>query len=412
MENNRPIFESFNEFVKFVYEGALNEGAVIKDFTELKTALSSNGLTDKEATSALAAISETLQKGLTKDQMNALNMSAISGTLNAFQKKDKTEISNIYMSEDKVEYDNSIGGTVVDASGKRVNFLNLFAEVNRKNLMASSKAPSYDEKKKAFVRGDDSGDYLRGSGVLKQYVLVRATDKLDFKLYTTENPVKNPVTTGNRVIGGGEPAQWDPSEEKKSSTQSNTFVFYVPVDIKPQQGSPYTEKNIKIIEIPKSTTSYSLAPIVIQDDNTLFDVNKSILKESGKQAILAALGNVASANSITVTGGASQEGPQKRNEELCKERAQAVADFLKETTFKNAGVKISDKMDIQPKASTTDRKTWRRVTLSIDGEYKVPVSKETKELVYSAEEDVKNCDKIVIAQYTLEIQGSVMSTMS
>ena len=409
MENNRPVFESFNEFVKFVYEGALNEGVTVKDFAELKTALSSNGLTDKEATSALASIEETLQKGLTKEQFNALSMPAISNTLNVFQKKDKTEINGVYMAEDMIEYDNSIGGTVVDASGKRVNFLNLFAEVNKKNLLASAKAPAYDDKKKVFVRGEDSGDYLRGSGVLKQYVLVRATDRLDFKLYTAENPVKNPVTTGDRVIGGGQQVQWDPSEEKRSSVQSNTFVFYVPVDIKPQKGAPYTEKEIKIIEIPKSTTSYSLAPIVIQDDNTLFDVNKSILKESGKQAILAALGNVASANSITVTGGASQEGPQKRNEELCKERAQAVADFLKETAFKNAEVKISDKMDIQPKASTEDRKTWRRVTLSIDGEYKVPVSKQTKELVYSAEEDVKKCDKIVIAQYTLEIQGSVIA---
>jgi outer membrane protein OmpA-like peptidoglycan-associated protein len=336
-------------------------------------------------------------------------MPAISQTLNVFQKKDKTEISDIYMSEDKVEYNNSIGGTVMYAAGKRVNFMNLFAEVNKKNLIASAKAPSYNENKKAFVRGEDSGDYLRGSGVLKQYVLVRATDRLDFKLYTAESPVKNPVTTGDRIIGGNGQAQWDPSEEKKSSVQSNTFVFYVPVAIKPQQGAPYTEKEIKIFEIPKSSTSYNLAPIVIQDDNTLFDVNKSILKDTGKQAILAALGNVASANSITVTGGASQEGPQERNEELCKERAQAVVDFLKSTAFKNAEVKISDKMDIQPKESTEDRKTWRRVTLAIDGEYKVPVNKETKELVYKATEDEKKCDKIVIAQYTLEIQGSVIA---
>jgi len=124
----------------------------------------------------------------------------------------------------------------------------------------------------------------------------------------------------------------------------------------------------------------------------------------------AALSNVASANSITVTGGASQEGNKARNETLCKDRAKAVADYIKSTTsFKAADVKVSDKLDIQSKASTEDRKTWRRVTLNVDGEYLAPVDVETPELVYQATEGVNKADSIFIAQAIIQLNSTVIA---
>ena len=122
------------------------------------------------------------------------------------------------------------------------------------------------------------------------------------------------------------------------------------------------------------------------------------------------MGNVASANSITVTGGASQEGDRARNEVLCKERAKAVADYIKSTTsFSGTAVTVSDKLDIQPKESTEDRKTWRRVTLNVEGEYLAPVNKSTPELVYQATDGINKTDKIVIAQAIIQLNTAVIA---
>lgn len=399
---NKPVFESFDEFVQYVYEGKINEGLEIKDFAELKTALSSAGI-DKLGNKAIAAVEEIMKKGLSSDDFNReSNLIAISRTLSVLQKADKTEIIEIKTDEDKLEYVNMLGGNVLDSSGKRVPMQTLFAEVNRKNLSSGTKSPFYDSEKKGFMNLEKT-DYVKGSGALSQTILVDSKVKFDFKYNMASDMVKNPVAPSSYL---------DPIEGQRKGvkTTNSTFALYVPLDIKPQQGAEYNAKDISIYEIPKSTTSYKLAPIVIQDNNTLFDVNKSILKESGKQAIIAALSNVASAKKIVVTGGASQEGPKERNEELCKERAQAVVDFLKEKVFSKADeIVISDKMDIQPKESTEDRKTWRRVTLSIDGEYNVPVQKTETEIVYQADETTKKCDKLIFAQYLINIRGQVIA---
>jgi outer membrane protein OmpA-like peptidoglycan-associated protein len=151
-----------------------------------------------------------------------------------------------------------------------------------------------------------------------------------------------------------------------------------------------------------------LEPIVIQDDNVLFDLNKSVLKEEGKAAILNALSGVATAKSIEVTGGASKEGDRARNEVLCKERAQAVADFLKSGSFKNAQVTVSDVADIQPADSKDPLEIWRKVTLNIDGESLV-IKKETgQEKVLIASNLSKKMDKLTFREVRIEISGSIV----
>jgi outer membrane protein OmpA-like peptidoglycan-associated protein len=395
---NKPVFESFSEFLKF----AINEGLKVSDFTELKTALAAEGL-DSAGRKALGAIEDVINQGRGK---TVINLARISSCLSDMTRTDQTEITSVDFDVQTMEYKNLLGGAVLDGLGKRVGFAQYLAKLNLANLNAF-KDPYYDSGKKKFISNEkNNGDFLQGSGPANQYIIVDNQAKLDSKVWRYDDPVKNQVlTTPTGFVDTPE------ATDRKGSTSITTqYYFYYPVKIVPQGGVEYTSRDVVQFVRNKTTTAETLKPIVIQDDNTLFDVNKSILKEEGKAAILAALGNVASANSITVTGGASQEGDKARNEALCKERAKAVADYIKSTTsFSGTDVKVSDKLDIQPKESTEDRKTWRKVTLNVEGEYLAPVDKTTPELVYIASEDSNKADKIVIAQAVIQLNSSVIA---
>lgn len=397
---NKPVFESFSEFLKF----AINEGLKLSDFTELKTTLAAQGL-DARGRKALGAIENVINQGAKDKQLLTAGLSRISSCISDMTRKDATEITSIDFDLQEMQYSNLLGGAILDGAGKRVGFTQYLAALNLKNLGAF-KDPYYDAGKKKFISNErNNGDFLQGSGPLNQYIIVDNKAKLDAKVWRNDSPVKNPVLTSSS--GFNDPI---PTTRKGSTDISTQYYFYYPVKIVPQGGVQYTSREVIQFVRNKTTTAETLKPIVIQDDNTLFDVNKSMLKEEGKAAIMAALGNVASANTITVTGGASQEGDQKRNETLCRERAQAVADYIKSTTsFKAADVKVSDKLDIQPKESTDDRKTWRRVTLNVEGEYLAPVDKTTPELIYDASEDSNNADKIIIAQAIIQLNSSVIA---
>jgi outer membrane protein OmpA-like peptidoglycan-associated protein len=395
---NKPVFESFSEFLKF----AINEGLKVSDFTELKTALAAEGL-DAKGRKALGAIEEVINQGKGDKQIDLARMNVC---LSKMTRTDVTEITGIDFDLQEMEYANLLGGSVLDGAGKRIGFAQYLAKLNLANLFAV-KHPYYDDGKKKFTSGEkNDGDVIQGSGPVNQYIIVDNQAKLDAKVWRYDNPVKNQVLkTPSGFLGAPQPV-----DRKGSDSISVQYYFYYPVKIIPQGGVEYESREVIQFVRPKTTTAETLKPIVIQDDNTLFDVNKSVLKEEGKAAILAALGNVASANSITVTGGASQEGDKARNEALCRERAQAVADYIKSApSFKAADVKVSDKLDIQPKASTEDRKTWRRVTLNVEGEYLAPVDKTTPELVYMASEDSNKADKIVIAQAVIQLNSSVIA---
>ena len=400
---NKPVFESFDQFVQFVYDAALNEGLKVGDFTELKTALAAEGL-DARGRKALGAIEEVINQGRGDE---TIKLERLNVCLSNMTRTDVTEITSIDFDLQEFEYKNLLGGSVLDGAGKRIGFAQYLAKLNLANLFAI-KSPYFDGKKKKFTAGgaDDSEGFLMGSGPVNQYIIVDNQAKLDAKVWRYNNPVKSQLLNAPKGFID------NPETVTKKGSDSITlqYYFYYPVKIVPQGGVEYESKEVVQFVREKTTTAETLKPIVIQDDNTLFDVNKSVLKEEGKAAILAALGNVASANSITVTGGASQEGDKARNEALCKERAQAVADYIKSTTaFKSADVKVSDKLDIQPKESTEDRKTWRRVTLNVEGEYLAPVDKTTPELVYMASEDSNKADKIIIAQAIIQLNSSVIA---
>ena len=94
---NRPVFESFDEFIKFVYEAALNEGLAIKNFDELQRSLGTYGLSS-EGKTALAAIEEVTIKGnwraLSNESAEAV-LQNMAQCIKNMTLKDKTKISSI-----------------------------------------------------------------------------------------------------------------------------------------------------------------------------------------------------------------------------------------------------------------------------------------------------------------------------
>jgi outer membrane protein OmpA-like peptidoglycan-associated protein len=401
---NKFVFEKFEHFVQFLEENVINEAQSFSSLTELQTFLGSNGM-DKEGKQALSSIEELAKKsailagGFKKEDFTALAL-----TLNRLSIPDVTEISDVTVKNSDLEYGNVLGGTVLTERGERVNIADLFTKVNKSNLDSGYKTPIVNKDKKRFESNKDGDkEFYQGSGALRQYVLLDIPGKLDFKKWTGSDPVKGDVA------GSWSKSEVEPASKKLiDSSYQSTFFLYYPTGILPGKGESFESTELIETVRPVSTTSTKLEPIVIQDDNVLFDLNKSVLKEEGKAAILNALSDVATAKSIEVTGGASKEGDRARNEVLCKERAQAVADFLKSGSFKNAQVTVSDVADIQPADSKDPLEIWRKVTLNIDGESLVTKKETGQEKVLIASNLSKKMDKLTFREVRIEISGSIV----
>ena len=395
---SKPVFEKFEDFLDFLNANVINEEQSFGSLAELQTFLGSNGM-EAKGKIALSGVEEVAKKSslgaFTKDNFNALAL-----TLNRLSIPDVTEITSISVTHDDLVYKNVLGGTVVTDKGDRVNIADLFTKVNKENLNAMNKAPLVNKDKKEWgVNKDADKEFLQGSGALRQYALVDAAGKLDFKKYTGADPVKS---------NAGKYSLETPMSKKldRGNTYSSEFILYYPTAIVPAAGETYNSTELVETVRPVSKTSTKLAPIVIQDDNVLFELNKSVLKEEGKAAILNALSGVATAKSIEITGGASKEGDVKRNEVLCKERAQAVADFLKEGAFKNAEIKVSDVADIQPADSKDPLEIWRKVTLNIDGQSLITSKETEQQKVVSAANLTKKMDMLKFRQVSIVIDGA------
>lgn len=391
------VFESFQEFLDFAE--TLNESVKFSSIKELQTYLSSNGM-DKEGLDALSN-AEELGKKSTETFGDSDGLAYLNTTLSRLNKPDVTELYDISVDVDTVDYSNMIAGSVltntrlglVKTDDNRTGLADLLTAVNARNLR--SKSVAMDSDKKKFEAADKS-KVIKDTGAEDNWCLVANKGSLDFVQYKENKPVNNWAAKPlDQYI--------KPIEGKKSDEWSGSFILYYPVKIQPNKGAPYTATDIVQIERPVANIVKTLKPIVIQNDDVLFDVDKSVLKEEGKAAILSALSNVAAAKTIKVTGGASIEGTRERNETLCKERAQAVADFLKAGAFKNAEVTVSDKADIQESGEIDPAR--RRVILDITGDQLVSSTETGTETVFKAKDTSGKADLVTIKQVTINMRS-------
>lgn len=253
----------------------------------------------------------------------------------------------------------------------------------------------------------DSTALIDNSGILRQLIMTASDTTIVFEKSTVKTgPIKGvidiPAADYQTCLTAGKNAAKKDAKFQPEATFD--LVLYILKEINPNAGTKMPYESLKIEKIPV-TTGGDTSPLDIQDDGVLFDVAKSILKEDGKKYISNTIANqFSSVEKIEVIGGASQEGKEDFNKKLCLDRAKAVADFL--TKDLGYPATSSSETQIQPKASTEDRKSWRKVTLKVTGKTRAVVTKETKDKVYYAESDYK-LDQAVIVQatYTITVDG-------
>jgi len=425
---NKPVFESFDQFVQFVYDAALNEGA---NFGDLKTLLSSLGL-DGDGQKALARVESAVDEakglkapaltngyvrsGAALDRMgNNINM------LITYFKSHKADVS-IGDSVTIIPYDNVIGGKVVTGNGQRrslvglladINFLNAYNKNNgwdkpkvSKNLNWEEAAPEGGASKATFGilgKNANKGGFLNGSGLSDQLVLDNNEGQLSFRVYEPGGnilPVAYDGFDKSAVIA----KKIDKRDE--TSEWKGFIAFYYVSKFIPNGGVSYEITKVTPIEVLKATTSEVFAPIVL-DANALFDVDKSVLKAGAEDLIKIAMNGLVSAADLEVTGFASQEGTAERNKILCEERGKVVADFISKTYPSLGGVNVTPfdaAKQIQPaKGSEKERPQWRKVTITGKGTRVGSVATTVKEIVYKPVDNKLKADKIEIGQLLIEI---------
>jgi len=413
MENNRPVFENFGDFVKFVYGEAIFEAVKIPNLSDLQTTLGSNGM-NAEGKKALSEIeSLASQAGVT---FSADDLSQIGAVLGKLSIPDVTQIDSVDVYVQQFEYDNLVGGAVKTQKGDRVGLAQFLTKANKENLKPQSvgKIPEVNKEKKRFEL-DENGDFVKGSGLLGQYLPVTIEGTLDLKKWKFDDPVKNIQIDTPNDANPASKESWKNKNLKgtSSSPQTNLHVIYAlyyPSKIE-NTGQAYVSKEVETFIRPKATVTEKLKPIVVQEDLPLFKVNTAELTEEGKIAISQALSNVTTAKSISIRGGASQEGTPERNKELCKLRAAAVAEFLK-PTFPDAKITADEEGDIQPKSPETDektRKTFRKITLNVDGTSLVKEVGKEDEPVTFINTIKKRAQRVTIKVAYITVNSSMVS---
>lgn len=406
MENNKPVFESFNEFIKFIYSDAIYESVKIENLSDLQTTLGSLGMNSvgKKALTEIESLAE--QSGAI---FSAADLSQIGVVLGKLTIPDVISITDVNVDVEKFFYDNLMGGSVKTQKGDKVGLAQFLTQANKENLKPlSGKIPNINLKKKKFDL-DENGKFVPGSGLIGQYLPVQIEGTLDLKKWKFDDPVKNSVIAlpdydpSGTSISSSEPV----SKETRAYMYGEIHVAYVlyhPTFVG-NNGQPYTSKKVETYVRPVPTVTEKLNPIVVQEELPLFVVNTANLTEEGKIAIMQALSNVTTAKSISIRGGASQEGTPERNKELCKLRSEAVAEFLK-PTFPDAAITAEAEGEIQPKTPDTDektRKTFRKIIMDVDGTTLVKQPGTKDETITTINTVSKRAQKVTIAATIITI---------
>ena len=427
---NKPVFESFDQFVQFVYEANLNEG-LTATFGDIKTLLSSLGL-NEEGQKALARVESTVMEakgmarpaitvGVIKEGRATDVMGTRMNNLIGYFKKKKADVE-VDDSVTKIEYDNVIGGKVVTNDGKRRSLVGLLADVNyynaynknnswdkpkvTKNMQWEEAAPKGKVSKVTFgIFGKNAKKegYLNGSGLMDQIVLDNNEGQLSFRVYV---PGGNILPVAYDRFREEEVSAVKLGKRDATSRFSIFFAFYYVAKFTPNGGASYEITKVTPIEIVKSTTEEVFTPIVL-DSNALFDLNKSVLKPAGEDVIKIAMNGLVSASDLEVTGFASQEGTADRNKTLCEERGKVVADFIAKNYPSLGAVKVTPfdaGKQIQPaNGAEKERPQWRKVTINGKGTRIGSVPTTLKEIVYKPVDNKLKADKIEIGQLMISV---------
>lgn len=428
MEMKKQVL-SFNEFVNEAYK-IINEAETFEDAKQklakllnstgdkalgsLESLLKSNSTPIGKDGKMLAFVGEQFNRMITKYDGKGRKITEI--TVSADQvgnlSDNKIDVIQGKVFVSKMASSSGMSGNTAELKDGKVNLGDLLSTVNSRNVYAKAgDSPFvYDEKSKKYkMKAEQEGErkgIFSGSGTDKQFILTDlGTAGFEFNQQKGKESASFVVTPTNTVTTA--PFTFEKRKAiKKGEIDSVycTLVMYLVKQIIPNGGNATSiEKVDKVIKIVQGGDE--TASIDIQDNGTLFDKSKSVLKEEGKSNISnAILNQFTSVTSIEVIGGASKEGDAAFNKKLCQDRAKSVEGYLK--TITPASITVSAEANIQPLESTDDLKTWRKVTLKVTGT-RVSQSSPKEEISYVARAKQFKPDAALLAQVCFEFKIEV-----
>ena len=387
---------SFEEFILESYK-MISEGA---SFSDAKQKLSE--YLDEQGNKALANLEKICKmNSVAADKITEETGSLLTALADKFSKGDKISIEKIQLDVQPIVYKNMIQGKVYlgDVKGE---FIRTYANTDNKkqikinDLVGSINLSNISSKRSGMVLSDgkwlEKDGVVLNSGISGQLLVTDSSSEFEFVKSKPESPVKAKAPVPEELAKTVEGS-------KKLKEVNYSLVLYTIQKIELGEGNPIEASEIieQTIEVGSGDTEQNLD---ILDNGTLFDLNKSILKDDGKKNIRLALGGFSSIASIEVIGGASKEGPAENNKKLCANRAKAVADFLKKEVTPDVEVNVSKEANIQTEESTDDLKTWRKVTLKVKGTT-ITQGEPKKVVTYKAVDKEMKADKVTLAQIVM-----------
>jgi len=413
----RPVLN----FADFLIESArmINEGYSFSQAKEIlsqyiKKASSASGsqqTTIKTITPEQIAIIERMAGSVSEEAVKALG-DALGNMLNVSLENKKMELltEDTEISINRLSVTNVVAGQVfcdeLPATSVKVGTIadnkialeTLLTGINLFNAEARKDQKYWTQKKE----GDElkwnvdkkAGEPLNSYGD-NQIFITNSDSKVEWKKNTFSNNV-TPLT--GDIDSGSSPS----SEGLKVN-----LVLYGIRGVDSGKGGSVSVSEIVPVTIKKGggTTEKS---VDIQDNGTLFKKSESKLLEDGKRNIFNAIQtNFTSVTSVEVIGGASKEGDEDFNKQLCLDRANSVAEFLKKLIPEaSSSITASEKTNIQPAESTEDLKTWRKVTLKITGTLSA-VEPASEVINYVAQSKKVSADKYNLYQITLSFYAGL-----
>lgn len=370
----RPVLN----FVDFLIESArmINEGysfgqakEILSQYIKKATRASEGDVSSiKSVTPEQIALIERIAGSVSEEAVKALG-DALGNMLNVSldNKKMELDVENTEIAINNLKVSNVVAGQVfcdeipttsvktATLAENKTSLEALITAINLYNTEARKDQKYWTQKKEgAELKWNKKDGKVANSVEDNQIFITNADSKVEWK----KNTFANEITPLTGDINAG-------SNGSDDLLKVN-LVLYGIKSVAEGAGGKISVNEIVPVTIKKGggTTEKS---VDIQDNGTLFAKAKSELLENGKRNIFNAIQtNFTSVSSVEVTGGASKEGDESFNKKLCLDRANSVAEFLKEL-IPGATITASKETNIQPLESTEDLKTWRKVTLKITG---------------------------------------------
>jgi hypothetical protein len=439
MKNNKPVFESFNEFIKFIYEAdQLNEGETTGYAGKLAGILS-GGM-------KLQGQNKGNTETLVTDYLNKYYNASVPGT----KEMADTLIQDLSYAFDKLN--NKVIRTTPGVVSKTIlpttyEYLTdgVVKAEGHANLETTFEYTGYDDKgytTTGLVGNYTIGDRVDETQTLPLSYLLAAVNAHNFNAFVELVDMAAGYKKGDTIVNYGDKAdlkgylKWSTgtSNENKRFFQMDSeslggniiqFTDYKPKGTAPGWGwqfpiyvasfitagggslvdaSTYDE----VIQPAGNSVEVSEKEYNAPPETKFFDANEVTISEDGKASLNAILSAFNSIDKILVNGGASSSKTNREggNEQLAKDRqAAGITELnalkesgvlqLKETVIEAGTAKVQD-------AAEKSDPTNQQVSFIISGKIKSTKVVETKPVIIQNVETIKG-DAVQFTEYVFNI---------